>query len=1087
MSVLLTKNCDRIVQNVEDEIHQRISEQRFDTFFYVVPTKRKVRQLQRDLLQFVPNKVAPAFPLFTLNSLARKLHSCICVPKIELNVHEQAIFLTDILSEKREELFYFFKVNGKQNLPRGTFKKILEAINYYKEKGITPADLQTELNRQPQGESEKLRDIITVYDAYENKLATQYTDTNSYLLDVNTKWSSGNGAQKLRSAFPALTTFYIAGFDEFSRPEMTMLQNLADAKMESIILFDYQRENDELFGHLKENFENFRTLGFRLQDSYQSVEKDSFQHQIAKKIFSFATHSEKIDTPDFITIIESHNRVEEVELIAKQIKRIVRDQPDKALNSICVAMHQTHEYTNLLREVFHRYNIPANFTDRFPLDQSPIVVHILAWLEIARGNYRLEDILRSLSSSFSVIDKSKEAIIDSANLATVAALLKIPRGKEDWPKKIDERLKFLSLELPLDEFEKEKLQKEKTSLEKALRDFLFLTKMVVPFESALTPTEFRANLFSMLERLNLVSTIISSTKNSEEELLEKDVKAFQQFLTLVDEVVIILERDERAKLPHRIDFYVEYLRRAISEVRYNVREQYGYGVFVSTIEETRGLHFDTMFILGLVDGEFPLPYETEVFISPLQRKRRETYFLTEQRYLFYQGLTNFTDHLYFSYPLLDGEKELVRSSFVDAVSAVCTVEQWTTLNEHPFPSDLLNGIYSYDDLYRHSNDSKESDTIIFVNDRVKKNLRKITHSREIEIARYKNFGWGDYRGLLFNALSNDVQQWFSRKKESVYSVSQLETYGKCPFQYFAKNLLRLNEFEEMEEEFSQRELGSVLHSVLFEFFEERKVKHLPKLSECSQMEFEQAVLRIKEIAREKFSALEIPDVFWLFEKEKILGDGNERKGILQSVLERERENSFDIHPSFFELSFGFKKNSDKVTGGYSVEEPINLDGVRLRGKIDRIDVGKTYFNIIDYKSGKIPDNEARRLGISLQLPLYLGVAKKILHLTIQKEFLDAAGLYYCLTEPAEVAIGLARESFQNITFKKVGTGSGKSTLTDEEYDEEITRAVTLSSTYIQGIASGNFPLTVEEKAIRVCKYCSFQTMCRIRNRTDAEL
>ena len=96
---------------------------------------------------------------------------------------------------------------------------------------------------------------------------------------------------------------------------------------------------------------------------------------------------------------------------------------------------------------------------------------------------------------------------------------------------------------------------------------------------------------------------------------------------------------------HPLRRFLDQLTVAVSRERYNVHERFRNGVLVTSIDETRGLSVGTMIVAGLMDGEFPSVYQPEVFLSEerqvLRRRRHEW----QQRYLFYQAVTNFSDRL----------------------------------------------------------------------------------------------------------------------------------------------------------------------------------------------------------------------------------------------------------------------------------------------------------------------------------------------------------------------------------------------------------------------------------------------------------
>jgi len=56
---------------------ERVRRSRMEGCLVIVPTKRRVRHLTREILRLSPGAVAPALPLHTLESLCRDLHGAL--------------------------------------------------------------------------------------------------------------------------------------------------------------------------------------------------------------------------------------------------------------------------------------------------------------------------------------------------------------------------------------------------------------------------------------------------------------------------------------------------------------------------------------------------------------------------------------------------------------------------------------------------------------------------------------------------------------------------------------------------------------------------------------------------------------------------------------------------------------------------------------------------------------------------------------------------------------------------------------------------------------------------------------------------
>jgi ATP-dependent helicase/nuclease subunit B len=1083
MPVILRKKYSDPVSAIGEEVRRRIQNRDTRSFIYVAPTKRKIRELQREFLRLTPRQVAPSFNLYTLETLATEMYFLLCPPRQLITGTIQSVLVDEAVRASAGMLQYF-RFHGKaKRLPVGTLRRIINVLNSLNENGIYRSTLLTELEVAQPFEKPKLQDIITISDAYETLLGDRFVDAAGLYKHLNEFWEREYAERIIASRFPDVNFIFISGFDEFSDPELTMLYNLSEMKNTGMLVsFDYHPDNDEVFGHLKQNYSKFQEMQFS-KVRIASGSDGSFAKHIIDHLFKYDANVQRYSGRDMVTVLAADTRVQEVELVATIIKSLVGEKPDRDLSKICVAMYRPELYTNLFRNVFDRFGIPANITDRYYLSQSPLVISILSLLGVLEHDFRIHDIMRVCSSPYMKI-KNNGARITAGNVSEAAALLKIARGKKSWFKRIEQQLRRIQLSMSdvIDDFDAVRLHRENEMLNAAQADLAVLADLLKPFEGEMTPGEFKARLMTLLEKVDVGRSILEGEFNDEEKL-EKDTRAYQKFLSFVDEFLSVLSFEEKDSTKNTLSFYLDRLRETIAQVRYNIRQKYGRGVAVTSFDETRGLQFEEMIIVGLVDGEFPPPYQPEIFFSADRRAQYERYYLHEHRYLFYQAITNFTEHLYITYPEMDENTELVPSSFIDAVIRIVDVQDY----RNEIPPALRNSIYSKDKLIRYfgtmfgmtpglqavpSPLARYSDDLSTLLDHMRKSSR-------VETGRLNGTPLPEYNGVLGGQIDHESSAALQRLKEYTYSVTQLESYGVCPFQYYANRVLRLNVIKEVEEELTPLERGGVLHEILFEFYLSRRERKLPSLQGLDDHKYAEAFRELLEIANRKLGELNIPDIFWEIEKENITGSAN-KKGILREFLEMERSSTLTVTPRYFEVAFGSHVGSRKqIDPDLKYEQPITAGDVRLRGKIDRIDVGENIFRIVDYKTGKnVSGRKELDLGISLQLPIYLFAVEYILAVTTDTHIEATAGVYDVLRSPVQEKLGLGNNEYRDkaFTMKK----SSRQIVGDRmELAEVIAQAVRFVNEYVDNIVAGNFPVMPKAPELS-CRHCNFQTICRIR-------
>ncbi len=167
--------------------------------------------------------------------------------------------------------------------------------------------------------------------------------------------------------------------------------------------------------------------------------------------------------------------------------------------------------------------------------------------------------------------------------------------------------------------------------------------------------------------------------------------------------------------------------------------------------------------------------------------------------------------LYLSFALKDEKKEFTPSTFVNDLLRLFKV------CEKSF-KDYSELIYSKSELMKYA---ATLDLEIYKDklDSLGIDVEKLKTDLSIDKLRLENpFGEFEYTGDISKNISKEAKTKLADQKGKQYSASQLEEYAKCPFQYFLKRILQLETIEEPTEELESFELGSIIHSILYEFY-----------------------------------------------------------------------------------------------------------------------------------------------------------------------------------------------------------------------------------------------------------------------------
>ncbi len=1044
--MILSKNkIERL--DADRLIDEFISQEKLDEVLIIVPTNRKIRYLKRELISQSPGKSVSKINLHTFETFVTEIFKTGEINSFKtLSDASSAVLLSK--SFKKTELKYFS--NYRNDIPRGTLDRIKNVITQYKLNGISPDQIIYESDKLEGSEKLKANDIANVYKNYLEfcKELNVYETGDIYkkvlLLDDN------EFVSRFNDSFNNIKKILINGFDEFTQPEIDIINRTADVKgIELYLIFDYYRYNPALFSHLDNCYEKFKTKGFNEVEDTSQIQFNDYQKRIREKLFLLNESDLPRQSETELFKIIAQTPEEEIRLIAKEIKTlIVNNQVD--VEAITMAFNLISDHSAIIRDVFNEYGIPFNLTDRYALNESQPVIALINFLEILENNFYYKNIFRALTGRWIKING-----VDLSNLLRVSSNLKIVSGYKNW---IDSITRTID-EININDDDEDNRFLPAEFYSRAKNDVGTIYNMLKPFREKKTINEFKFELRKLLYSLDLPHRIV----NDHPDYIEKNVKAITVFLETLDELFDLLADENDAVKKFSLGYFLSQIKTALQFTRYNIKERHSSGVLVTSVNEIRGLNFDYVFIGGLVDGEFPTRYQPEIFLSGSYKKDEYRHIL-EDRYHFYQTLCCAKKKLYLSFPMKDEKKEFTPSTFVSDLLRIFNAKEKSS-NDY---SDL---IYSKSELMRYAATldlDKDKDKLATLGI----DIEKFKNDLAIDKLRLENpFGETEYTGNISVNVSEEAKTRLSEQKEKQYSASQLEEYAKCPFQYFLKRILQLETIEEPTEELESFELGSIIHSILYEFYRtitERKIE----LAGCDDQTFNQCEKLIFSIAEKKIDKLKLNSTIVFFEKEKILGiAGNKKKSILFKFLEEERNNTEGFKPQYFELVFGHFKNS----GDENADE-LFVGEVSVRGKIDRVDfkTEDNSFKVIDYKlSGKRPTKKELETGLSLQLPLYLYVSKKLIEAELNTEADPAGAIIYSL-------------KLNNKEFgEKIIHLSNSKKLTKDDLISSNNELIKICSEfiplYVRNITEGKFNLSVlEDRENKVCRFCDFKSICRIQ-------
>jgi hypothetical protein len=782
--------------------------------------------------------------------------------------------------------------------------------------------------------------------------------------------------------------------------------------------------------------------------------------------------------------LEAPGTAAEVEAVAQRIKAdyLAAEATSRPLRLSDIALViPGPAYEPLIREILPRLGLPFHFAGRaFPVCRSrPARILLAAW-QLCRSQWR-HDLLLDFLSQPLVKDRLKEAhrLVDLFQYRPRARrLLNYGVWAESWDQFVhtleDKIVRWANgtLELPdrgalgsreefVDRQRKlaESLKGLIGSIKTVLAPVVAMDRLLTSSPEGLTPLRrlVRACL-DLLHTLRVELWLKPPLATAEPAVPWEEYARDQQAYARLVEVLQAVARLPEARLPlnaqKRSDGFTA-LNLALENQAYQVESADDAGVQVFELADLRGLRFRRVFILGLLDGQYPPPSEEgslggrrrqyPSLFEQLQQKEEETGFL------FSQAFEAAQEAVILCRPFLDGEHKTRPSAFLTAVeqlSAIPPLEPaavvacWREAGGRLGRVGARQGVVgkAVQDLWPAAGEQAA---------RLGELLAGLA-------AFQGRGGWARQAQVHSPALLRLVFP-----DDRPFSLSELETYAACPFRYFGNRALRL---EERDPDQTRIHYGWLVHRVLQEFYVRLREESGNPDGQPLPGRAADHRQRLLELFESEWGQLDDgtlpPDLKNLFGWEK---------GILDLLLET---------LGFIEADYGNYRNeyvlqADPEKRGVQLGQDPEGRAVYLSGTVDCVSLHRQdprHAIILDYKTGKAAARKhvAAKMtdGRLLQLPLY-AAALHVMH----DDLRVVGGAYIHLSEREQEA----RKAV--LAAGELLPPSGRAE--PLPFDPEAARAKAIE--LVQDIRAGRFALTVHDadEPHGECNFfCAMRHACR---------
>lgn len=931
---------------------------------------------------------------------------------------------------------------------------LYELISQLESAKISPDELQGLLDKgadiQPALVS-KIKDVITVYKEYDQRIKEmELYDSNDYLSLMPDLVKNDENLKN--------STVIIVGFQSVTKQRYDVFDALNFTAKDFYAVIPYDSESElftgETFDRLKKICEKPQVINKcgNLPIEAEFIKKNLFNPLVlADDFIPLKTQN--------VTINQAVDTKSEAEWLAKDILIEVRN--GLRFNDVTVAVGSLADSLPSIEKAFSDYDIPYFVEKSTALAEHPVCDFIVALLDFQRKGLLASDFVKIIGSSLFITNKR---VADKFINYVYANSINRRAFKNPFTAEHEYLTKFEDLR-----------QKVICSCEK-----LSKAKNVCDYVDAL---RYSLSTFGVYENLKALSLALKNIGN--EVLSDYNSKIEEKINGLFDEMNFILKSSPVSALDFKNLFLSGAVGTSISAIPILAD-----AVYIGECKDVKVKSAKTLYAFGL-NGDVPFTQSDTALLSDgdlsvlddfnviVEPKIRSVNLREKENVL--STLISFTQKLKLSYSneKFDGSsnfksdaiKSLEKLFDVKATGSVVKnyveeLDKGSLIND--ISSAFVNDSVSLMEIARSYQGYKNSD---------KGTLSKIASFYKavetLDLVELKEKA----DGLLLDSepITNITANRKLGVKGKEISASVLETYFSCPYKNYGKYILRLQESPVLDVKVN--ETGTLLHEV-----NEHFVKDIDKVSD--KISCDNLVTEIfEQIKNKKEYKKYLSSNKMLFTLDRLL---TESKRVCFSIYSSIKNSSFK--PSGYEVSFGTGEDYP------SIKLNAKSGTVNVKGIVDRVDRFEDYVRVIDYKSGKIYDDEENfYTGNKIQLYLYMNafVNDKIkpagaYYYPVKNEYASEEFNFSMLgktvkdskvisaTDNALTAGEKSKVVKISINKKDGAISKNSDVLTPDDMDKFLKYAKLVSAQGVDEINGGFIAPTPYDGA---CKYCQFGGMC----------
>ena len=900
----------------------------------------------------------------------------------------ERMILRHVLNTRREEL----QVYGEVVARAGLVGKLLGNLKELIAEGTEASELRqaAEGTNNPQlaGKLHDLAIVLQAYKDYVGRHGLERTEALDGLAEriEQTEW--------LESA-----QVWVDGFAGFTGQEIEALVALGQRcrSMDICLLMDadysgrLRAEPLRLFNQTEQTYhklrEVFSTAGVDIDNTMrlEQAGRGSHPELVQLEAGIFASPGVAADSPARIKLLEMADRRSEVDAVVGEILRLSREGSLR-YRDMAIIVRELSVYHDLLAAALEEHEIPFFIDRRYNLSHHAAVELLRSVLAVAAEGFSHQAVRGLLKTGLLGIDQERLDRLENYILAhgikgagswrggdwAYTGHMVLPGDVEDVGEEVGEDLA--------------RVNATRRELLEGLGDWL---EAADPPDKRIEAKQWAGLIVRLLERLNVKEQLSvwagEAQAEGRAELAQQHRRVWVCLVELLEQMVTVLG-DEEIDLAE----LAEILQASMADFTLGLVPLNLDQVLVGSVQRSRHPALRAAFVIGMNEGVFPRVAGEDAVLSDRERTllaerglslgptAEELFF--QERLLGYIALTRPTECLWVSYPAADeGGRALNASVFVGQLLRAVpglkvekrAASNWLDAPEQATTKRRLAGALA---------------------GRFRAGLDEVSETERAKwLAAYNWLGrCGEesaVKGIL-SSLTYDNKAELDKKlitsllgKTVRTSKTGLESFASCPFQHYARQVLKLHEREDAS--VADVDLGRMYHRAM-----ERLGRELiRRKSRLAEMNRDEAVELIREISGELVEQLARTEPALQTGRNRFLA-GYMREHLARAVAGGHlRSGLGELYPAVVEQGFGIGKGRGQSSWPALCMGLGRGQGMELHGVIDLLELAeveesagtKRYAVVYDYKRSRERPFKlsAAYYGLDLQLLIYLMAVREL--------------------------------------------------------------------------------------------------------------